>query len=662
MTTTRREAVLEQHDDEALELEPKGWCDDSDATGGFCLLYLSHPKYLFMCLLPEKAMKNQISLSSTESSYSFSTKQQDLPLLDLRTIASATNNFSSENKLGEGGFGPVYKGQLPDGLEIAVKRLSKTSGQGISEFKNEDLLIAKLQHRNLEEEYYKSRAEKLKEDVKQLFVEAFEVLSKLELIDSLMKLGLSNLFEEEIREALDTIASMKNIENLCGVEEDLLYATALYFRLLRQHGYEISPDIFSGFMDEKGRFSTSKYTKIKGVIELYEASHLGLEGENILVKAKALTTKTLKCSVPSSALDSNLITKTVSHALELSAHWRVYWFDVKWHINMYENDRDMNQILFELAKLNFNMVQATLQNDLRGISRWWRNLGLIENLNFTRDRLVESFMCVVGLAFQPKLSNFRKWLTKVIVFILVIDDIYDNYGSLEELQDFTNAVDRWDSKEIHEHSRNCIKLCFQALYDTTNQIAYEIQKEKDWKQWAEFCKALFVETKWYNEGYTPTLQEYLSNAWISSSGTVLAVHSIFSIMNEPTEEMAHFLDKNQDLVYNSSLIIRLCNDLATSAAELERGDVASSILCYMREANVSEEVARNHIKAMISETWTKNNGQCFSRSPLLQSFVNITTNFARVAHSLYQYGDGFGVQDRDTKKTILSLLVEPMSM
>ena len=96
-----------------------------------------------------------------------------------------------------------------------------------------------------EEEYYKSRAEKLKEDVKQLFVEASEVLSKLELIDSLMKLGLSNLFEVEIREALDTIASsMKNIENLCGVEEDLLYATALYFRLLHQHGYEISPGTY----------------------------------------------------------------------------------------------------------------------------------------------------------------------------------------------------------------------------------------------------------------------------------------------------------------------------------------------------------------------------------------------------------------------------------
>ncbi|XP_075658273.1 G-type lectin S-receptor-like serine/threonine-protein kinase CES101 isoform X3 [Castanea sativa] len=61
----------------------------------------------------------------------------------------ATDNFSAESKLGEGGFGPVYKGALPEGREIAVKRLSRNSGQGLVEFKNELILIAKLQHMNL---------------------------------------------------------------------------------------------------------------------------------------------------------------------------------------------------------------------------------------------------------------------------------------------------------------------------------------------------------------------------------------------------------------------------------------------------------------------------------------------------------------------------------
>ncbi|XP_034211195.1 G-type lectin S-receptor-like serine/threonine-protein kinase At1g11410 [Prunus dulcis] len=73
----------------------------------------------------------------------------DLPIFELRTIAAATNNFSPNNKLGKGGFGSVYKGVLYNGKEIAVKRLAKNSDQGIEEFKNEVVLIAKLQHRNL---------------------------------------------------------------------------------------------------------------------------------------------------------------------------------------------------------------------------------------------------------------------------------------------------------------------------------------------------------------------------------------------------------------------------------------------------------------------------------------------------------------------------------
>ncbi|KAL5972915.1 hypothetical protein ACLOJK_039721 [Asimina triloba] len=73
----------------------------------------------------------------------------ELPLFDFDAIEAATNGLSDDNKLGEGGFGPVYKGTLKEGQEIAVKRLSKSSGQGLEEFKNEVLLISKLQHRNL---------------------------------------------------------------------------------------------------------------------------------------------------------------------------------------------------------------------------------------------------------------------------------------------------------------------------------------------------------------------------------------------------------------------------------------------------------------------------------------------------------------------------------
>uniref|UniRef100_I1KE73 Receptor-like serine/threonine-protein kinase n=1 Tax=Glycine max TaxID=3847 RepID=I1KE73_SOYBN len=92
----------------------------------FCILIVKNPEYFIL-----------------------RREDMDLPTFELSAIAKATDKFSSRNKLGEGGFGPVYKGTLIDGQEVAVKRHSEMSDQGLEEFKNEVVLIAKLQHRNL---------------------------------------------------------------------------------------------------------------------------------------------------------------------------------------------------------------------------------------------------------------------------------------------------------------------------------------------------------------------------------------------------------------------------------------------------------------------------------------------------------------------------------
>ncbi|XP_018847028.2 G-type lectin S-receptor-like serine/threonine-protein kinase At1g11410 [Juglans regia] len=104
-----------------------------------------------------KGSANQPMLFNDASSIPFQDSQKhderrgkpDLPFFELSTVVAATDNFSPANRLGQGGFGPVYKGQLTNGQEIAVKTLSKSSSQGTEEFKNEVMLIAKLQHRNL---------------------------------------------------------------------------------------------------------------------------------------------------------------------------------------------------------------------------------------------------------------------------------------------------------------------------------------------------------------------------------------------------------------------------------------------------------------------------------------------------------------------------------
>ncbi|XP_047309739.1 cysteine-rich receptor-like protein kinase 25 [Impatiens glandulifera] len=88
---------------------------------------------------------NEIGLMDMDNG----TQTPNLKVFSFATIQAATKSFSQENKLGHGGYGPVYKGKLKSGHEIAVKRLSKSSLQGFEEFKNEVIFTAKLQHVNL---------------------------------------------------------------------------------------------------------------------------------------------------------------------------------------------------------------------------------------------------------------------------------------------------------------------------------------------------------------------------------------------------------------------------------------------------------------------------------------------------------------------------------
>ncbi|KAM0943876.1 putative protein kinase RLK-Pelle-DLSV family [Dioscorea sansibarensis] len=104
----------------------------------FCLTHLLPPTKHSLVVLDGRDEHHEQELRSTESL-----------LFDLVTLKEATDDFSEANKLGEGGFGPVYKGVLDDGQQIAVKRLSGNSTQGLVELKNEVVLVAKLQHRNL---------------------------------------------------------------------------------------------------------------------------------------------------------------------------------------------------------------------------------------------------------------------------------------------------------------------------------------------------------------------------------------------------------------------------------------------------------------------------------------------------------------------------------
>ena len=126
-------------------------------------------------------------------------------------------------------------------------------------------------------------------------------------------------------------------------------------------------EVFNSFMDERGNFKACLCEDTKGMLSLYEASFLSIEDENILEDAREFSTKHLKVYVKKNK-DKNL-SALVSHSLKVPLHWRMLRLEARWFIDIYRRREDMNTILLELAELDFNMVQATHQEDLKELSR-----------------------------------------------------------------------------------------------------------------------------------------------------------------------------------------------------------------------------------------------------------------------------------------------------
>ncbi|KAK1321032.1 hypothetical protein QJS10_CPA03g00941 [Acorus calamus] len=449
-----------------------------------------------------------------------------------------------------------------------------------------------------------------------------------------------------------------------------IHATSLLFMLLRGHGFEISQEVFQFFKGTTGEFMDNNCDDIKGMLSLYEASYLGFQGEKILDEARAFTINYLKKYLKQGEIKPTLKEQVV-HSLELPRHWRVIRFESYWYIDIYERQGDVNPALLELAKVDFNLVQSMHHTNIQNMSRWWIDLGFSEQLKYTRDRVMETFFATMGCLYQPQFSNFRERITKVNSMLTTIDDTYDVYGSMDELVLLTDAVNRWELN-AQQNLPEYLKVLISALFKTVEEISQEILNKKGVdilsylkKGWADLCNSYLLEAKWYHSGYTPTFDEYLNNAWISVSVPVTLTHTYFYVIEEITDEALDGLLNYNGVIRWSCMIIRLINDLAgfVDKIEIEKGDIPKSIQCYMLEKGVTEEVAVEHIRGLVNETWRKINEECVAKSVFPREFIDACMNTARMSHSIYQYGDGFSSPDKhETTKQILFSLIKPIPL
>lgn len=476
----------------------------------------------------------------------------------------------------------------------------------------------------------KRREYLLEETTRKLQRNDTESVEKLKLIDNIQQLGIGYYFEDAINAVLRSPFSTG--------EEDL-FTAALRFRLLRHNGIEISPEIFLKFKDERGKFDESDTL---GLLSLYEASNLGVAGEEILEEAMEFAEARLRRSLsePAAPLHGE-----VAQALDVPRHLRMARLEARRFIEQYGKQSDHDGDLLELAILDYNQVQAQHQSELTEIIRWWKELGLVDKLSFGRDRPLECFLWTVGLLPEPKYSSVRIELAKAISILLVIDDIFDTYGEMDDLILFTDAIRRWDL-EAMEGLPEYMKICYMALYNTTNEVCYKVLRDTGRivllnlkSTWIDMIEGFMEEAKWFNGGSAPKLEEYIENG-VSTAGAYMAFAHIFFLIGEGVthQNSQLFTQKPYPKVFSAAgRILRLWDDLGTAKEEQERGDLASCVQLFMKEKSLTEEEARSRILEEIKGLWRDLNGELVYNKNLPLSIIKVALNMARASQVVYKH-------------------------
>ncbi|KAG8492549.1 hypothetical protein CXB51_010009 [Gossypium anomalum] len=504
------------------------------------------------------------------------------------------------------------------------------------------------------------RHQKLKEEVRKMIVAPMaNSTQKLAFIDSVQRLGVSYHFTKEIEDELENIYHNDN-----DAENDL-YTTSLRFRLLREHGFNVSCEVFNRFKDEQGNFKSSVTSDVRGLLELYEASYLRVHGEDILDETISFTANHLSLAVAS--LDYPL-SEQVSHALKQSIRRGLPRVEARHYLTVYQDIESHNKALLEFAKIDFNMLQLLHRKELSEICRWWKDLDFQRKLSYARDRVVECYFWALGAYFEPQYSLGRKMLTKVMAMSSIIDDTYDSYATYDELIPYTSAIERWEIKFI-DQLPEYMKLSYKALLDVYEEMEQLVAKHK--RQYrVEYAKnamiqlaqSYLVEAKWTLQNYKASFEKFKTNALSSCGYAMVTITSFVGMGDIVTPETFKWAASDPKIIQASTIICRFMDDVAEHKFKHRKEDDWSVIDYYMEEYGVTAQEAYDVFNKHVENAWKDINQELLKPTEMPTEVLNRSLNLAKVMDVVYKEGDAYTYTGRAIKDAITAVLIEPVTL
>ncbi|XP_027774336.1 probable terpene synthase 3 [Solanum pennellii] len=221
-----------------------------------------------------------------------------------------------------------------------------------------------------------------------------------------------------------------------------------------------------------------------------------------------------------------------------------------------------------------------------------------------------------------------------------------------------------------ENLASYTKLYYTALLHFYNEVEKELEKEnKSFRvnfaisEMKKLVRAYFQEAKWYHGNTVPKMEEeYMKNGIQTSTIPTLATASWLGMDDEATKEAFEWITTEPPILVASSNIARLLNDIVSHEREIERGDVASSIDCYMNEHDATKEESYMEIRKIVENNWKDLNRGCLKPTTVPRVLLMPILNLCRTSEFYYKDGDAYTFSKNNLKDVISMVLVDPIEV
>lgn len=513
-----------------------------------------------------------------------------------------------------------------------------------------------------------------------------DIYSRLCLVDNLERLGICQYFTNEIQSVLDD-----TYRHWMQGEEDIFGETshcAIAFRLLRKHGYDISADPLIGILEKESASSyccNGYWNEVNALIEVYRASEMVLhENESALEKQNLLSKLLLEQHI-FNGCDSkgfpNQICKQVEYLLKFPSQLTLPRVENRMNIEHYNVDSGRllktlnrssnfsNEDLLRLAVRDFNHCQLLHRDELKELERWHMQ-NRLHKLNFARQKAIYCFFSAAATIFPPELDEARMSWAKNSVLTTVVDDFFDGGGSEEELNKLIDLVEGWDVNFTSDCCSEPVQIIFSALHSTVSELG---EKASKWQErnvtshmielWLEMLYSMLREFEWTRDMKVPTLDEYMTNAWVSFALGPIIFPTIYLLGPKLSEEVVRHPEM-QSLFKLVSTCARLLNDMRSFEREKMVGKPNSlSLRLSQTGAVVTEAAAMAEVKLLIKNERRRllrmvlqNDGSVVPRA-----CKDFFWSLSRILNHFYLDSDGY-TSEVEMVELVNSIIHEPLGL